>query len=133
MSVVTLIIIAVLVIFSIIKKKSKTDSEQNIPPNPTPSTPNTWTEILRELGKTETPTPQTVTEKTPDATTPTSPIVEPENMPESKQKETETLTDEKNLIKNTEIKDYKPGYNLNDPNTLRKAIVYAEILNRKYC
>ncbi|MDR3705454.1 MAG: hypothetical protein P4L28_06075 [Paludibacteraceae bacterium] len=140
MSFVPLIIIAVLLILSSIRKKSKADSQQNIPPNPTPSTPNTWAEILRELGKTEMPASQPATTKEPDITAAASPIIEKKNrtpetesMPQFKQKETATSINGKSPIKDTEIQDYEPEYSLNDPDTLRKAVVYAEILNRKYC
>jgi hypothetical protein len=140
MSVVTIIIIAVLVILSSIRKKSKTDSQQNIPPNPTPSTPDTWAEILRELGKTETPTPQPVTTEEQNYETSINPTIDKDNRttktknaPQVKQKETAISANEKNPIKDSEIQDYEQEYSLNDPDTLRKAMIYAEILNRKYC
>lgn len=137
MSIGTIITIVLVAIFSIIAQKAKkVKKDDTTEHNPTPATPETWADVLRELGhpgqtQADIDQPQrvepTVSQETiaPEivATAPQAeaPKTEPEETPEIMA--SDPITD-------TEIG--KLTEELTDPQMLRKAVVYSEILNRKY-
>ena len=139
------LIIAVVFIIIQATKKSKKAQGGNIPPqNPTPATPDTWTEVLRELGRTTTGQPQAFPTDAPEempAGTGQEEITQ-ETMINAEtgytqpEFETNSNISEGGIKELTPISDSEIGgneYNFNDPETLKKAVVYSEILNKKYC
>ncbi len=141
-----LIIVAV-IIFNIVRGVKKAQQKQVDTPatdHPMPSAPKTWQDILRELQEASQPSPKQeeviVVQEEPKRTEyqpikmdyrSQEEIIDEETMIETKPVvKQSTTTKPKTPIEETEIKDAE--YSIHSPEELQRAIIYSEILARKY-
>lgn len=143
-NIIYLVIVAIFIISSIIKKiNKKTQTEDTVEQNPSPASAEPWRELMRELTgfETENPVSEARAEPTMDNTWQNSkpePVIELKETCKPLETKAETSPSKTDAYKHTEsnlqqsktTNTEKIQFNAQE---IRKAIIYNEILKRKYC
>ncbi len=130
------IIISAVIVISIVRNIKKAQQKTSAPPldHPTPSTPSTWEDLMRELQKQTQQEPEIVKEQAVEY--PMTNRSQEKIIDEIKNLETETYQKEEEPeqepILVEEKEDVPKDYEIKTADDLKKAVIYSEILNRKY-
>jgi hypothetical protein len=132
------IIISAVIIISIVRNIKKAQQKTSMPPenHPTPSTPSTWEDLMRELQKQTQPEPEAVKRREPVEYEPISYQSQEEIIDEIESLKAETYQKkekpEQEPILQEEKNEVPNDYEIKTAEDLKKAIIYSEIMNRKY-
>ncbi len=131
------IIITTVIVISIVRNIKKAQRQNSAPPidHPTPSTPSSWEDLMRELQQAPQQEPKAVREQPTVEYSMTEYQSQEEIIDEIESLETETykkvVKPEQKIILEEE-NNYPKEYEIKTPDDLKKAIIYNEILTRKY-